>query len=294
MIVNLAAMASHRASDPSSMREALSVPSGSVNLAGFDTAAQPLVPEDKKGRPKKLRTDADRLADLQERLFAEAAEGGRRSVLLVLQGIDTAGKGGVVGHVVGAFHPFGVEYTGFKKPTAEEAAHHFLWRIRKRVPRPGVIGVFDRSHYEDVVVPLVHNGIDAAEVTRRYEEINAFEAALTEAGTTLVKCFLHISYDVQRERLLARLDEPDKRWKFNEGDLAARARWDDYQAAFAAMIENCNTDAAPWYIVPSDSKKYRNWAIGQLLQEVLEDMDLRYPDPPLDMAGLRARLQPPN
>ncbi len=212
----------------------------------------------------------------------------------MLQGIDTSGKGGVTEHVVGTFGPIGVQYTGFKKPTAEEAAHDFLWRIRKRLPPPGVLAVFDRSHYEDVLVPRVHELVPESEWQARYGKINAFEAKVAASGTTLVKCFLHISYDTQRERLLARLDDPDKHWKFNEGDLAERALWSDYTAAFEAMLENCNTAAGPWYVVPSDSKKYRNWAIGELLRETLEELAPQFPQPALDVEGLRTRLQPPN
>jgi PPK2 family polyphosphate:nucleotide phosphotransferase len=212
----------------------------------------------------------------------------------VLQGIDTAGKGGVTEHVVGACGPIGVQYTAFKKPTPEEAAHDFLWRIRQKLPGPGVIGVFDRSHYEDVLVPRVHGLIAESELAARYAQINDFEAEIAAAGTTVLKCFLHISYDTQRERLLARLDNPDKHWKFNVDDIDERANWSEYIAAFEAMLANCNTAAAPWYVVPSDSKKYRNWAVAELVRETLEELDPQYPRPALDVEALRARLQPPN
>jgi PPK2 family polyphosphate:nucleotide phosphotransferase len=277
-----------------SMRAALAVSGGPVNLAGYDPDRRPLVPKSKKGKPAKLETDSASLVDLQQRLWAEAAGGSRRRVLLVLQGIDTAGKGGVTEHVVGVCGPIGVQYTAFKRPTAEEAAHHFLWRVRKRLPPPGVIGVFDRSHYEDVLVPRVHGTISEAEWRRRYEEINAFEADLVADGTTVLKCFLNVSYDTQRERLLARLDDPQKRWKFNEADLVERARWVDYQAAYEGMLEHCSTAAAPWYIVPADSKKYRNWAVAQILLETLAELDPHYPEEHLDVPALKARLQPPN
>ena len=277
--------------DLPSVREALLVPPGSVILAGYDTAARPLAAGAKN---TKLATSAKQLRALQERLWAEATAGGTRSILLVMQGIDTAGKGGVTEHVVGAFGPIGVQYTAFKKPTAQEAAHDFLWRIRKQLPTPGVIGVFDRSHYEDVLVPRVHHLIPEPEWEARYGEINAFEAEVAASGTTLIKCFLHISYDTQRERLLARLDDPDKHWKFNEDDVTERARWSDYAAAFEGMLTNCNTAAGPWYLVPSDSKKYRNWAIGELLRETLEELGPQYPRPALDVDALRQRLQPPH
>ncbi|MDT4923598.1 MAG: hypothetical protein QOG01_1311 [Pseudonocardiales bacterium] len=273
------------------MREALAIRSGPVELAGYDTAARPLAPTK---RNRDLRIDAKLVRGLQDRLWAEATTGGRRSILLVLQGIDTAGKGGVTEHVVGAFGPIGVEYTAFKAPTKEERAHDFLWRIRKRLPPPGVIGVFDRSHYEDVLIVRVHELVPPDEWRGRYDVINEFEAELVAAGTTIIKCFLNISYDTQRERLLARLDDPDKHWKFNEQDLAERARWSDYQAAFSDMLERCNTDHAPWYVVPSDHKKYRNWAIAELLRETLVELDPQYPHPDLDIPALRARLQPPH
>jgi PPK2 family polyphosphate:nucleotide phosphotransferase len=280
------------AHDAPSMREALAVPSGPVVLAGYDTKKAPFAPKHKK--PPLDKAEQDRLRGLQEQLWAEATAGGTRSILLVLQGIDTAGKGGVTEHVVGTFGPIGVQYSGFKKPTPEEAAHHFLWRIRKRLPPPGVIGVFDRSHYEDVLVPRVHEFIPEAEWRARYGEINKFEAKIAAAGTTLIKCFLHISFDTQRERLMRRLDRPEKHWKFNEADLVERARWADYMAAFEDMLENCNTDVGPWYVVPSDSKKYRNWAVGELLRETLAELDPKYPQPDLDIEALKKRLEPPN
>jgi PPK2 family polyphosphate:nucleotide phosphotransferase len=255
--------------------------------------------DDHPGRPKKtkskdLANDAAAIAGLQERLWAESREGGTRSVLLVLQGIDTAGKGGVTNHVVGACGPIGVQYSGFGKPTGQELAHDFLWRIRAKLPPPGAIGVFDRSHYEDVLVARVHELVGPEELEQRYELINDFEREVVEGGTTVLKVFLHISFDTQRERLLARLDEPDKHWKFQEADIAERACWSEYQAAFQVMLERCNTDTAPWFVVPSDNKKYRNWAVAELLHETLAELDPQYPRPPLDIDALVAQLQPPN
>ncbi|RIX31378.1 polyphosphate kinase 2 family protein [Amnibacterium setariae] len=243
---------------------------------------------------KRLEHDLAQMADLQERLWAESTGGGQRRVLLVLQGMDTAGKGGVVTHAVGVFGPIGVEYTAFKKPTEEERAHDFLWRIRKRLPGPGMIGVFDRSHYEDVLVVRVHDLVPKSEWETRYDAINAFEQELVDGGTTVLKVFLHVSYDVQRERLLRRLARPDKHWKFNPADIDERARWDDYRAAYDAVLERTNTDAAPWYVVPADHKTYRNWAVAELLRETLAELDPRYPQPDLDVATLRARLAPPH
>ena len=246
-----------------------------------------------------LRTEseaipADELRDLQERLWAESTAGGRRSVLLVLQGMDTAGKGGVTEHVVGVCGPIGVQYTAFKKPTEEELEHHFLWRIRKRLPPAGTIGVFDRSHYEDVLITRVHGLVSDTDARARYAEINAFEAELAAAGTTVVKCFLHISYKTQRKRLLGRLDDPDKHWKFNEGDIDERGHWDAYRTAYADALAACNTPAAPWYVIPGDKKKYRNWLVAELVREVLHELDPQYPHPDLDIDALKARLAPPN
>ena len=268
------------------VREALRVPPGAVRLADYDSRGRPVK---RKKRDRTVETRA-----LQEKLWAEASAGGRRSVLLVLQGMDTAGKGGVTEHVVGAFGPIGVDYTAFKKPTAEESAHDFLWRIRKRLPQPGHVGVFDRSHYEDVLITRVHDLISATECRSRYTAINDFERELVAGGTTIVKCFLHIGFDTQRERLLARLDNPDKHWKFNEADIDERRHWDDYQAAYADALSACNTADAPWYVIPSDRKGYRNWLVAELLREVLRDLDPHYPRPNLDVPALKARLAPPN
>src|SRR6266496_1121179 len=237
-------------SDEASIRDALRVRPDEVDVSACDTAATPHAPGKKAKTLEDTRSMGPVLAGLQERLWAE----GRRSVLLLLQGIDTAGKGGVVTHVVGLLGPAGVKVTAFKKPTPEEMAHHFLWRIRKALPGPGIVGVFDRSHYEDVLVPRVHETVPETEWRRRYEEINAFEAGLVAAGTAVVKCFLHLSYAEQRERLLARLDDPSKHWKFHESDIDERAYWSDYQAAYAGMLEHCSTESAPWYVVPTDRK----------------------------------------
>lgn len=276
-------------STDASLRDALRVPSGPISVAGFDSGARPLAPSGKE-----MAHDLAEMAELQERLWAESTGGGHRRVLLVMQGMDTAGKGGVATHAIGSFGPIGVEYTAFKKPTEEELQHDFLWRIRARLPRPGMIGVFDRSHYEDVLVVRVHDLVPQAEWEARYDVINAFEQELTDGGTTVLKVFLHVSYDVQRKRLLRRLAKPDKHWKFNAGDIDERARWDDYQAAYDSVLERCSTAVAPWYVVPADHKAYRNWAVAELLRETLVDLDPRYPKPDLDLESLRARLAPPH
>ncbi|WP_375475655.1 PPK2 family polyphosphate kinase [uncultured Jatrophihabitans sp.] len=271
-----------------SVREALAVRPGPVNLAGYHSAARPVQ------QTGKLRHDIDELSLLQQQLWAMGTAGDKRRVLLLLQGIDTAGKGGVTKHVVGALGPIGVQYTGFKAPTKEELRHDFLWRIRKQLPPPGVLGVFDRSHYEDVLIVRVHEMVSAATWRARYDIINDFEAELAGDGMTIIKVFLNISFDTQRERLLRRLDRPDKHWKFNVADLDERALWTEYQTAYSDMLEKCNTAHAPWYIVPSDSKGYRNWAVGEILRETLAELDLSYPDPALDIAALKERLAPPH
>jgi PPK2 family polyphosphate:nucleotide phosphotransferase len=268
------------------IRSALRVPSGPVDVGAYDPGGRPV--------PRRKRDRTDEMRDLQERFYAESTAGGRRSILLVLQGMDTAGKGGVTQHVVGAFGVIGVQYTAFKKPTDEELAHDFLWRVRKRLPPPGYVGVFDRSHYEDVLITRVHGVISAEECDKRYAEINDFERELVADGTTVVKCFLHISRGRQRKRLLARLDNPDKHWKFNPADVDERELWDTYQGAYELMLERCSTDAAPWYVIPSDHKKYRNWLVGELLREVLRELDPQYPRPELDVDALKARLAAPN
>jgi len=273
------------------MRDAFAVRPGPVELAGYESGARPVEPRGRKVDPA---ADRKRLRGLQRRLWAESTTGGRRRLLLVLQGMDTAGKGGVAKHVVGLLGPIGVQYTGFKAPTDEERKHDFLWRIRRRLPAPGVLGVFDRSHYEDVLVPRVHREIDEAEWRRRYDQINDFEAELVAGGATVLKVFLNVGYDKQRERLLARLDDPDKHWKFNEHDLDERARWSEYQAAYSDLLERCNTSAAPWHVVPADSKTYRNWAVAELLRETLDALDRKYPRPTLDVPRLKARLAPPH
>lgn len=221
----------------------------------------------------------ERLAELQERLYAE----GRQALLIVLQARDAGGKDGTVKRVIGAFNPNGVQISNFKVPTEEERAHDFLWRIHARTPRSGMIGVFNRSHYEDVLVTRVHGLIDQASAERRLEHIRAFEALLIDAGTRIVKLYLHISPEEQRRRLQARLDDPNKHWKFNPGDLEERARWDDYTAAYEGAL-GTSTASAPWYVVPADRKWFRNLLISQILVQTLEEMNSQYPTPTFDAA----------
>jgi PPK2 family polyphosphate:nucleotide phosphotransferase len=271
-----------------SFAELLRVPDGAP-ATSVDPGATPGV-ADRDAAEAAAERLADRLEDLQERLFAERS----RSLLLVLQGMDTSGKGGTVRHVMSSMNPAWIEVTAFGPPTEEELSHHYLWRIDQRLPGTGRIAAFDRSHYEDVLVVRVRELVPEHVWRPRYDEIVAWEEGLVTSGTTIVKCFLHISFDEQRERLLARLDDPTKRWKFREGDLEERARWDEYLAAYDEAIERTSTAAAPWHVIPADRKWYRDHAIASLLTETLETMDPRYPDTELDVEALTARLAPPN
>jgi PPK2 family polyphosphate:nucleotide phosphotransferase len=275
------------------VRRALRLADGPVNLLGYDTAAKPAAPGNRAKTTRLMLEGGEVLAGQQEKLYAAGATGDQRRILLVLQGMDTAGKDGIVSHVISLVNPAGTVLRSFKKPTPEEAAHHFLWRIRKALPGPGLIGVFNRSHYEDVLITRVHETIDETTWLERIEEINAFEQQLTDAGTVIIKCFLHISYAEQRDRLLSRLDDPTKVWKFNPGDIDERAYWADYQRVYGAVLQRTSTDAAPWYVVPSDSKWYRNWAVSRLLAESLDELDVAFPPADFDVAAARARLQPP-
>jgi PPK2 family polyphosphate:nucleotide phosphotransferase len=270
-------------------RTAFRVPE-QLDLAAVDPRGRPVGPRDKDDAAEAMVELADRLDDLQEALFAEATGGGRRSLLLVLQGMDTSGKGGVIRHVAGLVDPQGLQIASFKRPTPEELAHDFLWRIRKQLPVPGRIGVFDRSHYEDVLVVRVDGLVPEPVWRERYRTIRDFEAELSAQGTTVVKCMLHISPKEQAERLLARLDEEDKLWKYNPGDLDARAKWPAYQQAYTDALRDTDTDVAPWYVIPADRKWYRDWAIASILVETLQEMDPRYPVTDVDVDAERARI----
>ncbi len=231
-----------------------------------------------------------RLGDLQERLYAESRSGGTRSLLLVIQGMDTSGKGGIMRHVVGAVDPQGVDITSFKAPTAEEKKHPFLWRVRRALPRPGQIGVFDRSHYEDVLIVRVHDLVPRSVWARRYSQINRFEATVVDSGTTVVKVMLHLSSDEQKARLAERLERRDKHWKYNPGDLDERAHWPDYMEAYQEALERCSTTLAPWHVVPADRKWYARLAVTNLLLEHLEAMDPQWPEADFDVEAERERL----
>lgn len=273
------------------LSEALAVPSGPVDLASYDSRATTGFDGAKGDAPARMDELGKRLGDLQECLFAGGRSGtGSRSLLLLLQGMDTSGKGGIIRHAVGLVDPLGVSITSFKKPTEEELAHDFLWRIEKALPEPGIIGIFDRSQYEDVLIARVRKLADEKEIERRYGAINDFEAAYLDGGGTIIKCFLHITADDQKERLLARLDDPTKHWKYNPGDIDERLLWDDYQEAYDTAIERCSTDKAPWLLVPSGRKWYRNWAVAQLLLEHLEAMNLEWPKADFDVETEKKRL----
>ncbi len=224
-------------------------------------------------------------------LSAEGYVGGHRRLLLVLQGMDTSGKGGVVKHAVGLFNPGGVRIKSFGAPTKQELSHDFLWRVEKETPEAGQIAIFDRSHYEDVLIGKVRKLAPEDEIERRYDAINDFERRLTEDGTTIVKCMLHISEEEQRERLLARLDEPTKVWKFKPEDVDERAYWHEYQEAYETVLERCSTEWAPWFVVPSNRKWYRTLAVASLLRDKLRAMDLCWPEPDFAIEEQKRRLQ---
>jgi PPK2 family polyphosphate:nucleotide phosphotransferase len=265
-------------------------PPAGVRLADIDTRGTPGFDGDRKAGEKALAAGVDELAELQERLFADSTAGGTRSVLLVLQAMDTAGKGGISKHVIGAVDPQGVQLHAFKAPTDEEKAHDFLWRIRRELPRPGRIGVFDRSHYEDVLIHRVRGFSSPEEIERRYGAIVDFERELADAGTVVVKVMLHISAGEQKQRLAARLDDPSKHWKYNPGDLDERAFWPAYMEAYEIAMDRTSTDAAPWHVVPADRKWYARLAVQHLLVHALRSIDPQWPAADYDVEAEQARL----
>jgi PPK2 family polyphosphate:nucleotide phosphotransferase len=281
----------HHAKTP--LSQLLAIGPGPVKLGDFDARATP-------GFPGKSKADAERftqalvpeLSDLQERLYANSKADPEHApaILLVLQGMDTSGKGGVIRHAIGLVDPQGVMIKAFKVPTEEERAHHYLWRIRNALPTPGMIGIFDRSHYEDVLVGRVDSLVPESVWSERYAEINEFEAEVVASGTRIIKCMLHVSYEEQRNRLAERLANPEKYWKYNPSDLDSRAKWPAYTEAYEAALELCNTEIAPWYVVPSDRKWYRNWAIAELLRETLASLNLTWPPADFDVAEEQRRL----
>lgn len=259
-------------------------------VADIDAEATPGFRGKKADAPVLQAERNTRFAELQEMLYANSRSGDTRSVLLVLQGMDTAGKGGIVKHVVGAANPQGIDYRSFGKPTAEELSHHYLWRIRNALPSPGHIGVFDRSHYEDVLIVRVHNLVPRDVWEPRYDEINAFERELTDSGTTVVKVAMFVSLDEQKKRLSERLDRPDKYWKYNPADIDERLKWPLYQEAYQAMLDRTSTDYAPWHIVPCNRKWYSRLAVTELLIEALKGLDMSWPPADFDVEAEKKRL----
>ncbi|OBB37970.1 polyphosphate kinase 2 family protein [Mycobacterium sp. 852002-51961_SCH5331710] len=260
-------------------------------IADLDTSSTPGFDGSKSDAAPVQADRSDRLAELQEMLYASSkGADDSRSVLLVLQGMDAAGKGGIVKHVVGAVNPMGVRYTAFGKPTQEELAHDFLWRIRRALPPAGHIGVFDRSHYEDVLIVRVHDLVPPDVWGARYDEINTFERELVDGGTTLVKVAMFISLEEQKKQLLERLDDPTKYWKYNPGDIDERLKWPQYQEAYQAVLDRTSTDYAPWHVVPSDRRWFSRLAVTELLIQALEGLDLSYPPADFDVEAERKRL----
>ena len=260
-------------------------------VANIDTSSTPGF-KGKKSDARELQPERnERFAALQEMLYAnsKAAED-NRSLLLVLQGMDTAGKGGIVKHVVGTANPQGIRYSAFGVPTEEERKHHYLWRIRKALPPAGHIGVFDRSHYEDVLVVRVHNIVPPDVWGNRYDEINKFEKKLVEDGVTIIKVAMFISLEEQKQRLAERLERPDKYWKYNPKDVDERLLWPKYQEAYQALLERTSTDYAPWHVVPCDRKWYSRLAILELLIEALEGLNLSWPPADFDVEAEKHRL----
>jgi len=278
-----------KAKDAPSIEELLRVDNG-FRLADVDCESTPGFDGGKKKGQQALADHAAELGDWQEKLFAESKGGGKRSVLLVVQGMDTSGKGGIMRHVVSQIDPEGIRATAFKAPTEEERKHDFLWRVRNALPGPGKLGVFDRSHYEDVLIVRVHDLVPKAEWLKRYAQINAFEREVIASGTRVVKVMTHISEDEQKVRLRERLERPDKHYKYNPGDVDERLHWDDYMEAYQVALTRTSTKAAPWYVVPANKKWYARYAVQQLLLDALTEMSPTWPVMDFDVAAELARL----
>lgn len=260
----------------------LVVPGTVTPLEGRDPRSTEGFPGGKKEGIADLRDLSDRLRELQELLWAERS----RSVLVVLQAMDTGGKDGTIRHVFGPINPQGVEVWSFGVPSALERAHDYLWRVHTRVPARGTIGVFNRSHYEDVLVVRVRSLVPEEVWSKRYEHIRQFERLLTDEGTVIVKLFLHISKDEQRDRMQARIDRPEKSWKYHKDDPADRELWDEFEEAYQVAISETSTEYAPWYVVPADRKWHRNLVVSSILVDTLVRMDPKPPDPEPDVTGI--------
>ena len=240
---------------------------------------------DKKAAEKRVAKLQQRMDELQFQLFAE----GKRSLLICLQGLDASGKDGVLRHVIASMNPQGCRVASFKQPTAEEAAHDFLWRVEKEVPRRGEVVVFNRSHYEDVLVVRVHDLVPKTIWSQRYQQINDYESRLTTSGTAIIKCFLHISPEEQLKRFEQRLEDPLRQWKISETDYTERKYWAEYRLAYEDALSKCSTGKAPWYVIPSDHKWYRDLMIAEIIVATLEGMKMRLPKPTVDIADIRRK-----
>jgi PPK2 family polyphosphate:nucleotide phosphotransferase len=257
-------------------------PGSKVDLSRFDAGDTSAFKGDKDDTQELFERLNERLEDLQEMLWAE----NRHKLLVVLQGMDTSGKDGTIRHVFDGVNPLGVRVASFKAPTPEELAHDFLWRVHPLVPGKGEMVIFNRSHYEDVLAARVRGFVPASVWKERYDQINDFEELLAETGTTILKFFLHIDADEQKERLQERLDDPTKRWKFRKGDLEDRRLWKEYTAAYEAALSRTSTKWAPWYVVPSNKKWYRNLVVASVIVEALEGLGMTYPEPEEDLQGI--------
>ena len=240
---------------------------------------------DKKAAEKRVAKLQQRMDELQFQLFAE----GKRSLLICLQGLDASGKDGVLRHVIASMNPQGCRVASFKQPTAEEAAHDFLWRVEKEVPRRGEVVVFNRSHYEDVLVVRVHDLVPKTIWSQRYQQINDYESRLTTSGTAIIKCFLHISPEEQLKRFEQRLEDPLRQWKISETDYTERKYWAEYRLAYEDALSKCSTGKAPWYVIPSDHKWYRDLMIAEIIVATLEGMKMKLPKPTVDIADIRRK-----
>lgn len=259
-------------------------PGHDVVMSEYDPASKAGV-ADKAAGAAALVEETERLKELQQVFYADS----RQALLVVIQAMDTGGKDGAIRHVFGPLNPQGVRVTSFKQPTALELAHDYLWRIHAAVPAKGMVGIFNRSHYEDVLITRVHKLVAENDIKQRYRQINQFEQYLTENAVTILKFFLHISKDEQKERLEARLQNPRKHWKFSSGDLAERALWKEYVSAYENALSHCSTPASPWFVIPSDHKWYRNLVVARIVRETLEGMDLQFPEPEEGLTGITVR-----
>jgi PPK2 family polyphosphate:nucleotide phosphotransferase len=248
-------------------------------------------PRDKEAAKVEVAALEDEVTNWQERLYAESKGGGRRRLLIVFQGMDTSGRGGALKAIDRISEPLGLRVAQFGPPTKAELKKHFLWRVEQKLPPPGAIGVFDRSHYEDVLIVRVHNLVPPAVWGGRYDEINAWERKWADDGVVFLKCMLQISKEEQRQRLLDRLADPTKHWKYNPGDMDERQLWDNYQEAYQVALTRCSADCAPWYVIPADRKWHRDWLLTQMVVETLREMNPQYPTTDFDVAVETARVK---